>query len=164
MTLSIALDVEADGWQAVPDIEFIVERALEGVASASGVSLAEGAEVSVLLCDDAAIRVLNRDWRGLDKPTNVLSFPAPGPLARRPMLGDIAIAWDTLRREAEDETKTVPDHLTHLLVHGFLHLVGYDHETERDADAMEALETRILGTLGVADPYRGSDPLGPETP
>ncbi len=154
MTLDVALDVGADGWVAVPDLEALVERALEQAVRQSGQAVVDGAEVSVFLCDDRAIQDLNRDWRGQDKPTNVLSFPTPGPLGQRRMLGDIAVAWETTRREAADEGKAIGDHLTHLLVHGLLHLVGFDHEDDAQALAMEQLETTILARLGVADPYR----------
>jgi probable rRNA maturation factor len=125
------------------------------------VTLAPEAELSILLCDDATIQPLNRDWRGFDKPTNVLSFPAfsPLPLAEKPLVGDLAVARETVEREAAHDGKTVPDHLTHLLIHGVLHLVGYDHETEAEAEAMEALETRILASLGIADPYAETEPL-----
>ncbi|MEA2882108.1 MAG: putative rRNA maturation factor, partial [Bradyrhizobium sp.] len=121
------------------------------------------AELAVMLTDDAGIRTLNRNWRGQDKATNVLSFPALPPTGGQSaddaprMLGDIAIAWETTRREADDEQKAFDHHLSHLAVHGFLHLVGYDHENEVDAEAMENLEREILGLLGIPDPYAGQD-------
>jgi probable rRNA maturation factor len=101
------------------------------------------------------LRALNLRWRGLDKPTNVLSFPAPPPGRRGDptTLGDIALAYETLAREAEDLGVPLADHYRHLLAHGFLHLIGYDHETDAEAERMEALETRILRRLGVGDPY-----------
>ena len=101
------------------------------------------------------MRRLNRDYRGKDKPTNVLSFPRRRLLAGRlgPLLGDIVLAAETVAREAEDEGLALDDHLTHLIVHGFLHLLGYDHEDEAEAAVMEGLETAILGGLGIADPY-----------
>jgi probable rRNA maturation factor len=164
MSLAIDLAVEDEGWRDVPDLEQLVKRTLQEAQDASGVALAPGAELSVLLCDDATIRTLNRTWRAQDKATNVLSFPAssPLPLSERPLLGDLAIALETTRREAEQDDKPIEDHLRHLLVHGFLHLVGHDHETAPDADRMEALETRILARLGIADPYAGTDLLQPE--
>jgi probable rRNA maturation factor len=113
-----------------------------------------GGEVAVLLADDAAVRVLNRDWRRIDKPTNVLSFPAPpGSAQMPPLLGDIVIAYETTAREAEAEGKPFPHHLAHLAVHGFLHLLGYDHDSEEAAEAMERLEARILQRLSVPDPH-----------
>jgi probable rRNA maturation factor len=107
--------------------------------------------------DDAHIRVLNRQYRGKNKPTNVLSFPAPPakPKSFGPQLGDMVFAAETIVAEAKRDGITLADHLAHLVVHGFLHLLGYDHEIEQEAVAMEALETAILGRLGIADPYGG---------
>ena len=119
-----------------------------------------------MLTDDAGIRTLNRNWRGIDKPTNVLSFPAlqptgsGGPDDAPRMLGDIAIAYETMRREADDEQKPFDHHLSHLAIHGFLHLMGYDHETDDDAEAMESLEQEILAQLGIPDPYADREPDG----
>lgn len=118
-------------------------------------------ELSLLFTDDASIRAINAEWRGQDKPTNVLSFPAfplePGGMPG-PMLGDIILAYETLQREAAEMGKPFDAHLTHLLVHGFLHLFGYDHMETDEAEEMEGLETRILGELGLSDPY-GDDPV-----
>ena len=113
--------------------------------------------MSCLLCDDAAIQALNLLWRGIDRPTNVLSFPATGPGAER-MLGDIVVAFGTVSREALAESKAMRDHFAHLEVHGTLHLVGQGHEAEAEAEVMEALETRAMARLGMADPYAGSVP------
>lgn len=135
------------------EAEAIVTRAIRTAAEA--ISNANG-EVAVVLTDDAAIRVLNRDWRKLDEPTNVLSFPAPahpGKSEAPALLGDIVIAYETTAREAVAEGKPFSHHLAHLAVHGFLHLLGYDHESDADAQDMERLEARILARLGVADPY-----------
>jgi probable rRNA maturation factor len=116
-------------------------------------------ELAIMLTDDAGIRTLNSNWRGIDKPTNVLSFPALQPSGPRGpddaprMLGDIAIAYETTRSEADEEQKPFDHHLSHLAVHGFLHLIGYDHEKDDDAEAMEALEREILSQLGIPDPY-----------
>jgi probable rRNA maturation factor len=147
--------IESAGWRDLPDVVALAGRAVATAAGACGKQLPPRAEVSLLLADDAALRALNGRWRGKDKPTNVLSFPAatPATLARSPVLGDIAIAWETLAAEAGEEGKTVGDHFCHLVVHGFLHLVGYDHETAEDAETMEALERTILAELGVSDPY-----------
>ena len=112
--------------------------------------------MSLCLADDAALRALNLRWRGIDKPTNVLSFPAAAARSLAGIattLGDIALAYETLAREAEDLGVPLADHYRHLLAHGFLHLIGYDHETDAEAERMEALETRILARLGAADPY-----------
>ena len=118
-----------------------------------------GSEIAVMLTDDAGIRKLNATWRGIDKPTNVLSFPAPEPAGAAGqgdaprMLGDIAIAYETMRKEADDQSKPFADHLSHLAVHGFLHLIGYDHGKDDDAEAMETLEREILARLDIPDPY-----------
>lgn len=150
--------VVADVWSAEPDAGAIVLRAIDAAAgqAASGNG---PCELAVMLTDDAGIRTLNANWRGIDKPTNVLSFPALQPTGPRldgdppRMLGDIAIAYETVRREADDESKSFSDHLSHLAVHGFLHLVGFDHENDRDAEVMEQLERDILAAMNIADPY-----------
>jgi probable rRNA maturation factor len=150
--------VVADCWQAEPDAETIVLRAIAAASEAVDADAGD-AELAVMLTDDAGIRTLNANWRGIDKPTNVLSFPALQPPGGKEaddaprMLGDIAIAYQTLRREADDEQKPFEHHLGHLAVHGFLHLVGYDHETDAEAEAMESLERQILAGLGIPDPY-----------
>ena len=114
-----------------------------------------GVEVSLCLADDAALRALNSRWRGIDKATNVLSFPSAqrGRLRDTQALGDIALAFETLERESAQLAIPLADHYRHLVAHGFLHLIGYDHETDGEAERMEALETRILARLGAADPY-----------
>jgi probable rRNA maturation factor len=108
---------------------------------------------TILLANDKALRALNRDFRGKDKPTNVLSFPG-----RDGYAGDIAIAYGVTAREAKAAAKSLADHATHLVVHGVLHLAGYDHERPKDASVMEALEVKILKRLGVADPYETPRP------
>jgi probable rRNA maturation factor len=151
--------IVADAWNGEPDADAVIQRAVAVAAEMAGADTAE-AELAVMLTDDAGIRTLNSNWRGIDKPTNVLSFPALRPPTGvssadeiPPMLGDIAIAYETARREADDEQKPFDHHLSHLAVHGFLHLVGYDHETDDEAEAMEALEIEILAQLGIPDPY-----------
>ncbi len=165
MTVAIDISLEAEGWSALPDLAILVQRSVDAAAAAAGFDPAVAAELSVLLCDDAAIRDLNRTWRGKDKATNVLSFPAADatPPGAPRLMGDIAIALETTRREAIEEGKSLPDHLRHLLVHGTLHLLGRDHEDAADATAMEALERHVLASLGVADPYAGSEPEGVAT-
>lgn len=112
------------------------------------------AELSIVLTDDAEQRGLNRDWRGIDKPTNVLSFPQIEPFGPvTGILGDIILARETLEREAAALGTSFRDHFTHLVVHGFLHILGYDHVEDADALVMEGLETQILQSLGIADPY-----------
>lgn len=125
----------------------LVKRAAEAALAAEG----EEGEIAFLLTDDARMQALNRDHRGKDAPTNVLSFPAAGP--DEAFLGDIALGLETLEREAGEQGKSLEDHLTHLVVHGVLHLLGYDHMEADEAEAMEGLETRILTGLGVSDPY-----------
>ncbi len=154
MSLAIETQVECAGWSALGDLDALVEGSLRAAIAESGAELAQGAEVSLLFCDDARIRELNRQFRGLDKPTNVLSFPGPEPLETALFLGDIAIAHETVAREAKEQGKTLEQHCRHLIVHGFLHLLGYDHEDDGEAEAMEAMEIRVLGRLGVEDPYR----------
>jgi len=146
--------VESVLWDAAPDAEKAVCRAVGEAAHALGAAV-DGRSLAVLLTDDASSRRLNAQWRGLDKPTNVLSFP-PAPVAHETAtksLGDIAIAYETTAREAQSEDKAFLDHLTHLTVHGFLHLLGYDHEAATQAEQMEQLERAILRRLGIADPY-----------
>lgn len=150
--------VVADGWRGESDAEAVIHRAIAAAAEMVEADIGE-AELAVMLTDDAGIRTLNSNWRGIDKATNVLSFPAlqptgaGGPDDAPRMLGDIAIAYETTRREADDEQKPFDHHLSHLAVHGFLHLIGYDHEKDDDAETMEALETEILAQLGIPDPY-----------
>lgn len=118
------------------------------------------AEVTVVLTNDAEQRELNRQWRGKDASTNVLSFPQIEPFDPVfGLIGDITVALETVRREADELEKSLEDHFTHLIVHGFLHILGYDHIQEQDALEMEALETQILAGLGIADPYAGTDPI-----
>ncbi len=136
-------------WQAQPRAADTVRQAITAAAR-----LAPGdGDVAVLLTDDASVRAMNARWRGLDKTTNVLSFPAAAGAAPGAHLGDIAIAFETVEREAVAERKPLLDHLAHLAIHGYLHLVGFDHETERDAEKMETLEQAILSKLGIANPY-----------
>jgi probable rRNA maturation factor len=153
----IALDlmIEASDWARLGDTEALARRSVEA-ALAVAFDASPDVEIGLLLTDDAGVRELNRRWRGKDKPTNVLSFPSPQqPRAPGPRhLGDIAVAYETVLREAEEQGKRVEDHATHLVVHGTLHLLGYDHELEADAEIMENLEVRALARLGIADPYR----------
>jgi probable rRNA maturation factor len=141
-------------WHDVPAVETIIERALIAALPED----AEASEVAVMLTDDAEIRTLNRQWRNEDHATNVLSFPQTAAAQGTPrLLGDIVIAYETTAKEAADEGKPLPDHLSHLAVHGLLHLLGYDHESNDQAETMENLERRILAQLGVPDPYAARD-------
>lgn len=114
----------------------------------------EGYEISIVLADDAFVRELNRNWRKIDKPTNVLSFPSDDTECQGPrLLGDVVLAYETVAREALASGTPILDHAAHLIIHGTLHLLGFDHENEQEAGEMEALETRLLARLGIADPY-----------
>ncbi|PWJ10348.1 rRNA maturation RNase YbeY [Jannaschia seohaensis] len=162
--------------ESEPEIDVVVEDprwdALErlcGVAIPAALAdcgVSGPREVVVMGCDDTRIAALNGEFRGKEQPTNVLSWPSeergaetpgahPTPPGSEPELGDIAIAWETCLREAEEQGKPFDAHVTHLLVHATLHLLGYDHETDADAALMEAAETRILAGLGLPDPYAG---------
>lgn len=153
--LSIAFAVNAEGWP--DDLEPIAETAVREALKQSKAKVAGVAEVSVVLTDDAEQRELNHQWRGFDKSTNVLSFPQIEPFAPVVgLLGDITLARETVEKEAEEMGITLEAHFSHLVVHGFLHLLGYDHIEEDEATEMESLETRILATLGIADPYADS--------
>lgn len=143
----IDIEIEDEAWsRALDDAEALVRAAAEAALAGE-----RGDNVTVLLTDDATVRELNARFRGKDSPTNVLSFPAP----HNPegFLGDVALAFGTCAREAAEQGKAVGDHLQHLVAHGVLHLVGYDHQSDAEAQAMEALEREILAGLGVPDPY-----------
>jgi probable rRNA maturation factor len=156
---SIDIAVEAGGWPTRRTLSAWSGRAIEA-AVRSGLRIAPGSEVSLVFTDDARMRPLNRDWRGKDKPTNVLSFP--GGEGRKgvfgPILGDIVLAGETVAAEATQMGIAFRDHTTHLIIHGFLHLFGFDHNHDDEAELMEGRETAILRGLGIADPY-GDRPL-----
>lgn len=145
--MGLVVDVleQAGNWDDLPEIEPVLMASLREAGFVYDV----GTEVSVVLTDDAHIQILNRDYRGKDKPTNVLSFPQE----ERSMLGDIILSIDTLKKESDEQGKPLLAHVSHMLVHGCLHLLGYDHESEDEAQEMEALEIRILDGLGIKNPY-----------
>ncbi|UVK43524.1 rRNA maturation RNase YbeY [Mesorhizobium sp. AR07] len=152
--VDIDISVEAGDWPDEASLTRLVDRAVAAAFAETGVT--GRSELSLVFSDDAHIRTLNAGWRGKDKPTNVLSFPAfplvqGGPLP--PMLGDIVLAAETVAREAALENKPVENHITHLVIHGLLHLLGYDHETDAEAEAMEAIERAALARLAIPDPY-----------
>jgi len=153
--LSIDLSVEAGDWGEEGQLRSIAERAVAAAFSVGDLDVADNSEVSLLFTDDAAIRKLNAQWRDKDKPTNVLSFPGSDPDGDvyGPLLGDIVIARETVCREADDMGIEVSDHISHLIVHGLLHLFDYDHQEEDEADLMESLEKAILASIDIADPY-----------
>lgn len=154
MTLSVEINIEHGDWPQT--LQPLAERVLTVALENSGFGVDGPCEISVLLTDDDAQQALNREWREKDKPTNVLSFPALDPDdAVEGLLGDISLAYETLVREAGELEKPLEHHFAHLLVHGMLHVLGYDHETEQEALAMEARETDIMALLGYPDPYDG---------
>jgi probable rRNA maturation factor len=157
--VKIEIVVRSALWRKRRTAQSVVRKAVLAAAKAASTP---GAELAIVLDNDSAIKALNRDWRGKNAATNVLSFPAAptspaakgGKSARpAPYIGDIVIAYQTTAREAVAEGKPFSHHLAHLAIHGFLHLLGYDHENDRDAEKMERLERRILGRLAVPDPY-----------
>jgi probable rRNA maturation factor len=153
--LSFAIDIsaESEGWAKIPDFEDCVRRAAEAAMLDNE---APPSEISVVLSDDEHIRELNKHHRGMDKPTNVLSFPPARmktPAGATRFLGDVVLAFETIEREAAEEAKPFANHLSHLVVHGVLHLLGYDHEDEDEAETMESRERQILAKLGIPDPY-----------
>jgi probable rRNA maturation factor len=132
-------------WGDYKDLIFASIQAALGVLDSPRLS-----ELSIVLSDNEQVKALNRDYRGKNKPTNVLSFPISPPA---PMLGDIVLAYETVVKEADEKGVAFEAHMMHLLIHGFLHLQGYDHEEESDAEVMEGLEIKALRTLNVANPY-----------
>ena len=160
----IDIMVDSPLWKTQRGVKAVLQRA---IGEAAAMAATSGGELAIVLTDDSAIRALNRDWRGKDQPTNVLSFPAHAPahgpshahphagepLGRVRLLGDIVIAYETMAREAMAEGRPFRHHLAHLAVHGFLHLLGHDHAQDAQADAMEALETAVLARLDVPNPY-----------
>src|SRR5262245_61336774 len=152
----IDVQFQSSLWAAQPLAE---ETVRNSVLAAAATLSTVGGEVSIVLTDDSVIRSLNRDWRGIDKPTNVLSFPASGATTGEGthLLGEIVIASETVERECADENRDFLHHLAQLAVHGFLHLHGYDHETDTQAEEMEVLESRIMAGLNMPDPYRAHD-------
>lgn len=165
--MEIDILIEAPAWDAL-DLAQITEAAVEASLATLGLT-SRFYELSLMACDDARIAELNTEFRGKATPTNVLSWPAddrapnaPGKMPALPLpdpngmpeeLGDIALAFETCAREAHEGGKPLAHHVSHLIVHGLLHCLGFDHETDADAALMEGFETQILATLGVPDPY-----------
>jgi probable rRNA maturation factor len=148
--LKIDVLVESDLWKEARDAQPAARRA---IAEAAAMLSTPPAELAVVLTDDLAIRLLNRAWRGVDAATNVLSFPARSPGGEPLLIGDIVLAFETMAREARAEKKPFVHHVAHLAVHGFLHLLGYDHMRKADAETMEQLERDVLRRLAIPDPY-----------
>ena len=153
---SIDIQIQSPLWDAQP---LAAQTVRDAIAAAAAMLSTADNEVSILLTDDKAIRLLNREWRGIDKPTNVLSFPAATTKAsvRMPLFGDIVIAYETLKRECDDEDRIFLHHLAHLALHGFLHLIGYDHQVEAQAEEMEGLESKIMTRMQMPDPHLARD-------
>jgi len=170
--LAVTILDEAGDWGAFAPREEAISRVAAALASHPACTAARGAEACVVLADDAMVRSLNRDYRGKDAPTNVLSFPFQAPAvavrsddtereavepAEPRHLGDVVLAAETVGREADAQGIPPLHHLQHLVVHGLLHLLGFDHDTEPQAETMEGLEVEILATLGVPDPYAAAE-------
>ncbi|AXX99672.1 rRNA maturation RNase YbeY [Profundibacter amoris] len=165
----VGVNIEDERWHTL-GIEALAQRACAATLQHLGID-PQYFEISLLACDDTRIADLNAEFRGKPAPTNVLSWPAqdrarpgehplppePDPSGMPEELGDIAISYDTCAREAAESGKDINDHVTHLLVHGVLHLLGYDHISDQDAAIMERLEGEVLGKLGISDPYRVQD-------
>jgi probable rRNA maturation factor len=155
--LAITIIAEAGDWTGFGDVEEAVARAGAAVAADPHVPIAAGSEANVVLASDALVRGLNGRYRGKDAPTNVLSFPFQMPPGSDPhcatLLGDVVLACETVAREAAEQAIAPGHHLQHLVVHGLLHLLGYDHQDDTEAEAMERMETEILGRIGIADPH-----------
>lgn len=150
--MNLEISVEGKDWKAVANLRKLTRQAVKAAAADDDVSL------SILFTTDAKIAEINSQWRGLAYATNVLSFPvsaeAPVPNGEPRPLGDIVLAYGTIAREAAEQKKPIANHVTHLIVHGLLHLLGYDHEEDAEAEIMEAREIEILARLGIADPYK----------
>jgi probable rRNA maturation factor len=160
--MSPVVDVVAESplWDAEPTSEDVARRAVDAALGEIVRTYNKSAEMSVILADDARLKDLNRDWRGKDQPTNVLSFPAAEgeDIATAPLLGDLVIAFETVAEEARRDGKSFNDHFAHLVVHGTLHLFGFDHMSDAEAEIMENTERAALARLGISDPYLETGP------
>ncbi len=152
--MSLTLDIDRRAWKGFAAPERKVRAAVRAAFGAADTE-ANRTDLSVILADDATVRRLNRRWRRIDKPTNVLSFPQPAAhqAAARKLLGDVVLAGGVVGREAREQDKPLADHACHLIVHGVLHLLGHDHRGAAEAEEMQRLEIRALAALGIADPY-----------
>ena len=155
--MTLCLDIRATSalWRTLPRARALARATIAACIADSNFADRAGIVVSLCLTDDAEVQALNARWRGIDAPTNVLSFPSP-PVRQTGeprMLGDVALAYETVAREAQEEGASLADHFCHLVAHGFLHLIGYDHQTDEEAERMEGLEKRVLARLGITDPY-----------
>jgi probable rRNA maturation factor len=153
MAISVTIDRKA--WKETPALDRIARTAARAALAVAGLD-ARHCDLSIAFADDAAVACLNRRWRSIDKPTNVLSFPAAGSWAGRRFLGDIVLAGGVVAAEARAQGKKLSGHVSHLVVHGVLHLLGHDHQKPAAARRMEEMEIRTLAMLGIADPYDGN--------
>jgi probable rRNA maturation factor len=158
VTIVVDVEVVDPAWLGAGDVETLAQDVVATTLLEVRQRVHPDAEISIRLCDDAEIRTLNLAWRGKDKATNVLSFPAPAG-SNGPMLGDIVVAFEYVSEEAREAGRSLRNHLAHMLVHGLLHLLGFDHETVAEADEMENFERRILAKLGIEDPYSDTVPV-----
>ncbi len=155
--LDIEIVRQSDAWDGAKVSDDLLSRAAMAAFVGAAPRTESDREVAILLTGDAEMQALNRQWRGKDAPTNVLSFPSGEDEGH---LGDVVLAYETVELEARQQNIAIADHAAHLVVHGMLHLLGYDHEQEDEAVKMETLETKILATLGIADPYGNSEAAG----
>jgi probable rRNA maturation factor len=151
LRLKIDVVIDSERWKSAPNARSSARRA---VVQAAATLSTRAAELAIVLTDDSTIRRLNRRWRGIDAATNVLSFPTRRTTDEPPYIGDIVLAYETIGREARAERKPFAHHVAHLAIHGFLHLIGYDHKRIDDAEKMEDIERKILRRLAIPDPYR----------
>lgn len=158
--LDVAIVRHDEAWRGARVTDAALARAARAAFSAAPPSRGTY-EVSILLTDDEEMRALNRTWRGKDAPTNVLSFPAGDGPSEAGLLGDVALAYETTLNEARATNIALADHVAHLVVHGVLHLLGFDHMREDEAERMEAIESLALASLGIADPYAERDGARP---
>jgi probable rRNA maturation factor len=160
-TFDIDIQRHSPLWRGLPRAAAVARKAAIAALRQGGLSIKPGAAVAIALADDRMVKAANRQWRAKDRPTNVLSFPAVSAdrAGAAPFLGDVILAYETIAAEAEAEGRPPAHHLSHLVVHGVLHLLGYDHMTKAEAELMERRETLILASIGVPDPYSGSEPM-----
>jgi probable rRNA maturation factor len=162
MTLSCDILLEDQRWAGRMDIDSVVNSVVQTALEVTNVTLNEMAEASFTFADDKRLQELNKIWRKKDSPTNVLSFPAAegAALKTSPLLGDVVLAYETIDREASEEGKVFTHHAAHMIAHGFLHLIGFDHENDVQADEMERVETKVLSRLGMPDPWASRENEG----
>jgi probable rRNA maturation factor len=160
-TLEVEVVHQDTAWADAGLGDAMLARAARAAFDAASPRCGRAYHVAVALINDAGMRVLNRTWRGKDAPTNVLSFPADDPINEPDFVGDVVLAYETAHKEAREQDLPLADHVSHLVVHGVLHLLGFDHGDDAEAERMEDLERRALASLGIADPYAEQDETRP---